>query len=289
MSLECPDCRSIHVYYRHRRRWEKRLSALLGLTYFRCKDCRRSFSLTNAQLTGKSLIGWQWSATRAGMLQKLGPFGLPLLVVGVLVALSGIWFGWRYWQWREATTKPPSVIAVIGGGVVREIAAAQLAGEYPKIPVIVLGGSSRACLSEIFTEQRGIPANRVRGDYRSTSTLTNFTTLVPYLESGQLHKVLVVTDGGGWQRARTLGAIVLGSRGIAMQSALVEGPGSTRGESVGKTTLEAILAIGWTLLGDLGLPPGLLNSPTEAARQADTIAPACTKGYNAYYPVEIGQ
>lgn len=209
------------------------------------------------------------------------------LIILLLWLTLAVWLGWNYLRWLEAMRQPLSAIVVIGGGVSREIASAQLAKRYPELPIFVSGGSSLSCLHQIFTKERGIAWHRVSGDYRAASTLTNFTTLTPYLNDEQPRKVIVVTDIGGWHRAKVLGSIIFGSRGIAMTPALVNGPGSTRGESIEKTLLEALLACIWVLLNDAGLPPGFLNTPVEALVLKKALEPSCTSGYDSHYEVYV--
>lgn len=287
-ARDCPSCHSHKVNYRHRNPWERFLASTLSFQYFKCSNCGQKFTRTNAQLTG-TLV------TEGGKNASIPPWiaksrNLMLLLAAILLPT---WLAWRYWQWQGAMAEPPSAIAVIGGGPVREIVAAQMAQKYPDLPVIVLGGSPTACLKQIFSQERKVAWQRVIVDYRSTSTLTNLTTLVPYLKLDRPSKVIVVTDTGGWLRAKTLGAIILGSRGVAMVPALIDGEGSSRGESIPKIVAEAFLAMGWTLFGDASLPGGFLRSNYTAEIAASAPTGGCSSGYNTYYPVldgsEIGR
>lgn len=282
-ARDCPNCRSHKVNYRHRKPWERFLAAALSFQYFKCSNCGENFTRTNAQLTG-TLISEDAKDTI--LLPLIGrPRNLVLLVFAVFLPT---WLVWRFLQLQEAIAEPPSAIAVIGGGPPREIAAAQLAQKYPDLPVIVLGGSSLACLKQVFVEERKVPWQRVIADYRSTSTLTNLTTLLPYLKLDRPSKVIVVTDTGGWSRAQTLGSVILGSRSVAMVPALLDGAGSSRGESMSKIVAETVLAVGWTLFGDASLPSGFLRSGYAAEINATAPAGSCTNGYNFYYPVLDG-
>ncbi len=282
-ARDCPNCRSHKVNYRHRKPWERFLAATFSFQYFKCSNCGENFTRTNAQLTGTLITE---DAKDTILLPLIGrPRNLVLLVLAIFLPT---WLAWRYVQLQMAMAEPPSAIAVIGGGPPREIAAAQLAQKYPDLPVIVLGGSSLGCLKQIFTQERKVPWQRVIADYRSTSTLTNLTTLLPYLKLDRPSKVIVVTDTGGWSRAKTLGSVILGGHGVAMVPALVDGEGSTRGESTPKIVAEVFLAIGWTLFGDASLPSSFFNSNYTAEVVADTPSRNCTKGYNSYYPVLDG-
>jgi hypothetical protein len=282
-ARDCPNCRSHKVNYRHRNTWERFLASTFGFQYFKCSNCGEHFTRTNAQLTGTLITE---DAKETFLLPLIGkPRNLVLLAIGILLPT---WLTWRFLQLRAAMAEPPSAIAVIGGGVPREIAAAQLAQKYPDLPVIVLGGSPIACLKQIFTQERNVPWQRVIVDYRSTSTLSNLTTLLPYLKLDHPSKVIAVTDTGGWARAKTLGSVILGSHGVAMVPALLDGEGSVRGESTPKIVAEVFLAVGWTLFGDASLPSGFLNSNYVAEAEANSPVGSCTKGYNSSYPVLDG-
>jgi DUF218 domain len=282
-ARDCPNCRSHKVNYRHRKPWERFLASTFSFQYFKCSNCGENFTRTNAQLTGTLITE---DAKDTVLLPLIGkPRNLVLLVIGIFLPA---WFTWRFLQLQAAMAEPPSAIAVIGGGVPREIAAAQLAQKYPDLPVIVLGGSSTACLKQIFTQERKVSWQRVIADYRSTSTLTNLTTLLPYLKLDRPSKVITVTDTGGWTRAKTLGSVILGSHGVAMVPALLDGEGSTRGESTPKIVAEVFLAVGWTLFGDASLPSGFLNSNYTAEAEASSPVGSCTTGYKGYYPVLDG-
>lgn len=212
------------------------------------------------------------------------------ILMGAIVSLLLVsaWGGRMVWRYRQAQVLTPDAIVVLGGGVLREIAAAQIAQQVPDVPIIVSGGSSLGCLRLIFEEQRGVDFDRVLGDYQARSTLTNFITLVPFLKSGGTpRKVWVVTEAGNWPRARKLGGIVFGSRGIAISPVLIGGPGSSRGESVRKTNLQVVLAGAWVLFGDWVLPPGSLNSRFTARQLASIQAWGdCTGGYPDFVPMQ---
>lgn len=272
--ISCPHCKSARVFTRRTSEWERLISLVRRVSYFKCGNCKQNFALARSRLAGNS------RSRRAGW---LGLGRMPLVVLA-LVAGGGGWLGWKYWYYLQATQQPPSAIVVISGGVPREIAAAQLAAALPQLPVIVSGGSPLACPYQIFKQERGLEWRRVSGDYRARSTLTNFTTLVPYLSGDRPIKVIVVTSTGNWPRAKILGSIVFGSRGIAIAPALVQGGGSLRGESQTKTWLEGAAALGWAVFGDIVLPGSLFNSPAQASAIKSAPQPRCSSGYAPSYP-----
>lgn len=272
-DVQCPNCNSDRVSPSRRNRWEKLSSSFTRAVYFRCKNCRHRFSVP----------GLQSPAVVPPVKRPASPRWLLVLMPALLLSA---WVGFKYWQLQAALLAPVTAIAVIGGGVPREIAAAQLARDYPDLPVYVLGGEARECTDKIFGEW-DVDLRRVVTDYRSRSTLTNLTTLLPYLRERPT-RVAVVTDSGGWRRAQMLGTIILGNSGIAMAPALLRGEGSSRGESTEKIALEAVLATLWILLGDLVLPSGFLNTPLEARVLGKRPQPNCTSGYYDTYDVFYG-
>jgi len=67
------------------------------------------------------------------------------------------------------------MIIMLGGGIRREMAAAQLAQIHPSLPVIISSGSTLPCLYRVFVKEAGVDWRRVTIDFRAVDTLTNFT------------------------------------------------------------------------------------------------------------------
>ncbi|MFM7086002.1 MAG: YdcF family protein [Cyanobium sp.] len=105
------------------------------------------------------------------------------------------------------------MILVLGGDVERERMAARLARE-DALPVLVSSGSNPEYARWLFQEQEGLPASRLRLDYRAIDTVSNFTSLVDELERSRIHHALLVTSSDHMPRALLVGRIVAGSRGI---------------------------------------------------------------------------
>ncbi len=169
------------------------------------------------------------------------------LKYGLLIGF-GFWLAWTWFPLWQASLQPPSSIAVLGGGIRREMLAARLAKSYPNLPIFVSSGSTLPCLYRVFVEEQGVVWQRVRVDFRAVDTLTNFTALLPYLQSNQPRKAFVITDDGNLPRASILAWLIWGSRGIATEPILVEGIGHN--ESWLKTFADSIRAIAWVLLGE---------------------------------------
>ncbi len=172
------------------------------------------------------------------------------LKYALLIGLIGsvFWLAWAWLSWWKASQQTPSSIVVLGGGIRREILAAQLAQSYPNLPIIVSSGSSLPCLYRVFIVENKVAWRRLTVDFRATDTLTNFTALVPYLQSNQSRKVFMVTSEGNLPRASMLAWLIWGSRGIAAEPVLVEGEGHD--ESWLKTFADSIRGVAWVVLGD---------------------------------------
>jgi uncharacterized SAM-binding protein YcdF (DUF218 family) len=149
---------------------------------------------------------------------------------------------------QQAREEPLGAIVVLGGGIQRELAAARIARQIPYIPIIVSSGSPGHCTRHYFVDLHGIPPERLVMDFRAGDTLTNFTATLPELRARGVQRVLLVTSQGHLTRARTLAWIVWGSHGIAFDIAAIAG--EVEGESFLKTTLDAVRATGWLLIGD---------------------------------------
>ena len=213
---------------------------------------------------------------------------VSLLVALGLLCGSGVWLGRMWLRYQQALELPPDAIVVLGGGVPREIGAAQLALEYPDLDVYISTGSPEWCLRTIFEEQRGIDYDsRIVNDRRAGNTLTNFAAMAPLLSNGAPRKVVLVTDLGNWPRAERLGSIMLGSRGIAMVPATIDGIGSSRGESENKTQLQTGFALAWAAIGDWVLPAEMWNNGGAGVSPGNAQSLNCTDGYNSFVDIRL--
>lgn len=193
------------------------------------------------------------------------------LIIGSVFWLTLIWL-----PWWEASKQIPASIVVLGGGIRREILAAQLAQYYPNMPIIISSGSSLPCLYRVFVEENKVAWRRLKVDFRATDTLTNFTALVLYLQSNQTHKVFMITSEGNMPRASILAWLIWGSRGIAMEPVLVGGGGNH--ESWLKTFADTARAIVWVVLGEKTVA-NLYNSDVEVDYQTSLRQSECEIGF----------
>lgn len=143
-------------------------------------------------------------------------------------------------------TPNPEALLVLGGHEERERYAAQLAQKHPELPIWLSSGSPQEYAQRIFANA-GIKRDRLHFDYSASDTVTNFTTLVDDLEAQGIDSVYLVTSENHMQRAKIIGEIVLGSRGIDFQPISV--PSENPPEPIEKTVRDGARAFFWLLTG----------------------------------------
>jgi len=143
----------------------------------------------------------------------------------------------------------PEALLVLGGHEERERYAAQLAQQHPELPIWVSSGSPQAYAQKIFANA-GIDSDRLNFDYAASDTLTNFTTLVDELEAKGIDSVYLITSENHMQRAKIIGDIVFGSRGIDFEPISV--PSDNPPEPIEKTVRDGARAFFWLMTGNTG-------------------------------------
>lgn len=164
----------------------------------------------------------------------------------VLILAIGSWIGYK--QLRSWLLTPDAIV-VLGGAEARERYASQLAKQHPSLPIWVSSGSPRWYAERIF-QQEGIARDRVHLDYRAQDTVTNFTTLVDDLKAQKIDSVYLVTSDNHMRRARVIGEIVFGSRGIVLKPVAV--PTGLPAESWSKALRDGGRAVLWVATGYTG-------------------------------------
>lgn len=144
---------------------------------------------------------------------------------------------------------PPEAVFVLGGHETREKFAADLAQKHPHLDVWVSSGSPPEYVERIF-KFRGIRSDRLHLDYQAQDTVTNFTTLVDQLEARGINSIYLVTSDNHMTRARIIGEIVFGSRGIMLQPVAV--PSDMPPESLDKSLRDVIRSVVWLITGYTG-------------------------------------
>ena len=143
----------------------------------------------------------------------------------------------------------PEAMLVLGGHEERERYAAKLAQQYPQLPIWISSGSPKEYAQKIFAKA-GIEGDRLYFDYRASDTVTNFTTLVDELEAKGIDSVYLITSENHMKRAKIIGNVVFGSRGIDFQPISV--PSNNPPEPVEKCWRDGARSILWLVTGHTG-------------------------------------
>ena len=180
-----------------------------------------------------------------------------VLIVSLLVGLL-------YHQ-INALMFQPQAIFVLGGSPEREAFAAEFAQDHPDLPVWVSSGSPADYARWVFSESE-ISGDRLNLDYRAVDTVTNFTSLVDDFKDQDIRSLYLITSDYHMRRARTIGTIVLGSRGIEFEAVPV--PSDQPEESWGKAARDAARSFLWVTTGRTGA--SLRNHPSIQSRLLGT-------------------
>jgi uncharacterized SAM-binding protein YcdF (DUF218 family) len=143
----------------------------------------------------------------------------------------------------------PEAIFVLGGEEERELFAAKFAQQHPELPIWVSSGAPEEYAQRVFAKA-GIDENRVNLDYQAQDTVTNFTSLVNKLQAEGIHSVYLITSDDHMRRARVIGEIVFGSKGIALKPVAI--PTGREPEPIEKVIRDGARAILWITTGHTG-------------------------------------
>lgn len=146
-------------------------------------------------------------------------------------------------------TTQKNIIFVLGGSPKREQFAAKFAQSHPGVPIWVSSGSPEAYARRVFAKA-GIKKSRVHLDYQAVDTVTNFTTLVDKFQVDGINSVYLITSSDHMRRARVIGEIVFGSRGITIKPVPV--PSGRAPEPTEKCLRDGARAILWVNTGHTG-------------------------------------
>lgn len=150
---------------------------------------------------------------------------------------------------NSVTAEPPEALMVLGGHEERERFAAKLAQENPNLPVWISSGSPKEYAQDIFAKA-GIKSDRLHFDYRASDTVTNFTTLVDELKAEGIDSVYLITSENHMTRAKIIGDIIFGSKGIDFQPIAV--PSNNPPEPLEKCLRDGARSIFWLITGHTG-------------------------------------
>ena len=170
---------------------------------------------------------------------RLFPVLIPVLALSLIYGYKQI----------ESYFAKPEAIFVLGGAEERELFAAKFAQKHPKLPIWVSSGSPKWYAKRVFSKA-GIEPSRIHLDYKAEDTVTNFTTLVDKLQAEGISSVYLITSDDHMLRARVIGDIVFGSRGIVVKP--VEIPTGRSPEPVEKAIRDGARSILWVATGRTG-------------------------------------
>ena len=149
---------------------------------------------------------------------------------------------------NKVTVEPtnPEALVVLGGHEERERYAAKLALQHPELPIWLSSGSPQEYAERIFANT-GVKSDRLNFDYAASDTVTNFTTLVDELKAKGIDSVYLITSENHMRRAKVIGNIIFGSRGINFEPVPV--PSENPPEPVEKSWRDGARAVFWLVTG----------------------------------------
>jgi uncharacterized SAM-binding protein YcdF (DUF218 family) len=180
----------------------------------------------------------------------------PPKISRILIALSlVIVVGWlSHITWRLSRTGPTDLFLVLGGGIEREIYAAQLAKQYPQMPILISQGSADPCIWIAFRLAQA-PMDNVWLEKCARSTFDNYYFSIPWLQKRKVRRVRLITSTSHLPRARWMGQILLGAQGIWVDFDIISTLGKPGNqEEWHKTAIDLGRAIGWAVLSQFYQP-----------------------------------
>jgi uncharacterized SAM-binding protein YcdF (DUF218 family) len=165
-----------------------------------------------------------------------------LLVLTVLLVCG-------YKQIESYLVEPEAIFVLGGDWGERERFAAKLAKQHPSLPVWVSSGVPKDYAQRVFAKA-GIDSSRIHLDYQAVDTVTNFTSLVDRFKAEGIDSVYLITSDDHMRRARVIGEIVFGSRGIVVKPVPV--PSTRKLEPIEKAIRDGARAILWVTTGHTG-------------------------------------
>jgi hypothetical protein len=187
------------------------------------------------------------------------------LTVVLLAGILGIYFLGLGIQIAIHARSPLDGVLVLGGSIQRERYAIAHAPELPR-PILISGGSPPDCVQRIVNQHLDrypVSLEEIWIEPCATSTFENFLFAAPFLKAQGIKHVLVITSANHVFRARHLGQVMLGFRGIAVDTFAVSERGRPGNhESTVKTVLDVLRGTLWGLFSPLfpdKICPGLVR------------------------------
>jgi uncharacterized SAM-binding protein YcdF (DUF218 family) len=183
--------------------------------------------------------------------QKSGLLGIVRL--GLCLILVG-WFFFNSITLLQASSQPPKAFLVLGGSIEREVHVAELAKQFPDIPILISQGSQDPCVVNIFQEKMANPQNTWL-EKCANSTFENFYYSLPILQKWNVNKIKLITSPTHLPRALWIGQIIFGAHGIWVEPEIVKERGIPANyESWFKTGLDLVRSIIWAGLSHFFQP-----------------------------------
>ncbi|HEY9749904.1 MAG TPA: YdcF family protein [Allocoleopsis sp.] len=185
----------------------------------------------------------------------------------MLLLPAVLWLGYRE---IKSYFQQPEAVLVLGGAPDREVFAAQFARQHPGLPVWVSSGSPPEYTEWVFSEA-GVDLERIKIDQEAEDTVTNFTTLVDKFKAQGVHSIYLITSDYHMRRARVIGEIVLGSRGIDFKP--IAGPSGRSPEPLEKVVRDGARAVLWVATGRTGSRLSHLLNTSHASEETTHSSP----------------
>lgn len=167
-----------------------------------------------------------------------------------LVVPLVLWLGYRE---VKGFLRQPQAILMLGGSssaLERESFTAEFALQHPDLPIWISSGDPNQDYVLSLFDEAGVDRDRLYLDYQAVDTVTNFTTLVNELKAQGITSVYLITSDYHMRRARVIGEIVFGSRGIDFKPIAV--PTDRPPEPLEKVVRDGARAMLWVATGRTG-------------------------------------
>jgi uncharacterized SAM-binding protein YcdF (DUF218 family) len=141
--------------------------------------------------------------------------GIVLFGLFLIIGLGGLGGTIKLRMDRTAQQQPyPQAILILDGNDPRIEFGLAFAKAHPDLPIWISGYCSQRQAVYAALSQLNIEPDRVFYDLNATDTVTHFTGMVQYYNAHNIRHVYLVTSSDHMVRAKTIAAIVFGSRGI---------------------------------------------------------------------------
>ncbi len=170
-------------------------------------------------------------------------YGISIFAILILIFSKPL----LYFLKSSFNNQSPQLILVLGGDIDREISGIKIAKEL-NLPLVISGGSNPEYSNWLIKKEQ-IPSHLVKRDYRAEDTLSNFTYIVDELSEENINHIILITSDYHLNRAKIVGEIIAGSRGIRVTSLSIPCPSSCKTEGKRKKNIDILRALTWVATG----------------------------------------